>query len=176
MTMTAPVSTTAEAVAPPAARRWWHLRRSSLAWGVVAVGSLATFYVTVITLASGFDHLRSQARTDWWLLAPIMAGFGTQVAVMAEVRRRHRAAHLTAVAGAGTGASAVGMVACCAHHLADLVPFVGLTGAAAFLLDWRVAFMLLGVVVNGAAIVLALGRLRLAPAPVEHEAIDPCAP
>jgi len=33
----------------------------------------------------------------------------------------------------GTSTSAVGMVACCAHHLADLVPLLGATGLAAFL-------------------------------------------
>jgi hypothetical protein len=36
------------------------------------------------------------------------------------------------------------MVACCAHHVTDVLPILGLTAAATFLADYRVAFMLLG--------------------------------
>ena len=52
------------------------------------------------------------------------------------------------------------MLACCAHHLADLVPLAGLTGLATFLTDWRMPVMLLGIAVNGTAAVLAASRLR----------------
>ena len=52
------------------------------------------------------------------------------------------------------------MVACCAHHLADLVPLVGATGVAAFLLDWRVPLMLTGIAVNVVAVAVAARRLR----------------
>ncbi len=53
---------------------------------------------------------------------------------MAELRQRRRSAHLaTAATGGGAGASAVGMLACCAHHLTDLAPLAGLTGTAALL-------------------------------------------
>ena len=77
-----------------------------------------------------------------------------------ELRRRHRAHRLGATTGAGTSASAVGMVACCAHHLADLVPLLGATGVAAFLFDWRVSFMLAGIGVNAIAIAIAARRLH----------------
>jgi hypothetical protein len=36
------------------------------------------------------------------------------------------------------------MVACCAHHVADVLPILGLTAAAAFLAQYRLAFMLIG--------------------------------
>jgi hypothetical protein len=52
------------------------------------------------------------------------------------------------------------MVACCAHHLADLVPLIGATGVAAFLFDWRIPFMLVGVAVNAVAVTIAYRRLR----------------
>ena len=53
-----------------------------------------------------------------------------------------------AVGGAGATASGgVGMVACCAHHLAELVPLVGMSGAV-FLTDYRAPIMLVGVAVN----------------------------
>ena len=135
----------------------------SLRWGLVAGAALATFYVLVLVTASGWAHLEDQLRQDWWLIGPIVIAFGTQVALTAELRRRHRARHLGATSGAGTGASTVGMVACCAHHLADLVPLLGATGLAAFLFDWRVPFMLAGLVVNGVAVTIAARRLRALP-------------
>ena len=145
----------------------------SLRWGLVAATSLIAFYVLVLAWASGWTHLRDQARQDWWLLAPIVAGFGTQVALTAELRRRHRAHHLGATTGAGTGASTVGMVACCAHHLADLVPLMGATGLAAFLLDWRIPFMLGGIVVNAVAVTVAARRLRAVTH--HHQGMGACA-
>ncbi len=111
------------AVAPMSAR--------SVRVGVAAAGLLAGVYVAVVGGASGLDHLAGQARADWYLLVPILAGFGVQVALMAELRQRRRQARLAAAAtGGAAGTSAVGMVACCAHHVADLAPLAGLTGAA----------------------------------------------
>ena len=128
--------------------------------GVVAAAGLAAFYVAVLTWAADWTHLRDQARQDWWLLAPILLGFGTQVALTVELRRRHRAHHLGVTTGTGTGASAVGMVACCAHHLADLVPLLGATGVAAVVFDWRIPLMLAGIAVNAVAVAFAARRLR----------------
>ena len=68
-----------------------------------------------------------------------------------------------ALAGAGTGTSTAGMVACCAHHLADLAPLLELTGAAAFLAQYRLAFILVGLTVNLVGIVISLrtlGRIK----------------
>jgi hypothetical protein len=147
----------------------------SLRWGVLAAGLLLTTYTGVLTWASGWSHLVAQTRQDWWLLVPIMAGFGIQVSLMVELRRRHRAQHLASAAGAGTGASGMGMVACCAHHVAELAPLAGATGLAVFLYDWRVAFMLVGIGVNGVAITIAARRLRQVLIPSqEHTEVHLC--
>ena len=144
----------------------------SLRWGLVASAGLIAFYVAVLTWSADWEHLRDQTRQDWWLLVPIVVGFGTQIALTVELRRRHRAHHLGATSGAGTGASAVGMVACCAHHLADVVPLLGATGLAAFVFDWRVPFMLAGIAVNAVAVSIAARRLRELTRP---EAMTACA-
>src|SRR5690606_3700731 len=49
-----------------------------------------------------------------------------------------------ALTGAGGGMSTVAMVACCAHHVTDVLPLLGLTAAAAFLAEYRTVFMLVG--------------------------------
>jgi CHASE2 domain-containing sensor protein len=134
-------------------------------WGAGASGALVAFYVTVLWASGGREHLADQARTDWWLLVPIIVAFGVQVALTVELRHRHRT-HLAATTGAGTGASAVGMVACCAHHLVDLIPLLGAAGVAGFLFDWRIPLMAAGLAVNLVAVAVAvrrLGHLRQLP-------------
>lgn len=141
------------------------MRTRSIRAGAIASTALALFYIVVVAGASGsWDHLTDQARQDWYYLVPIIAGFGTQVAIISELRHRHRLHHGAAAAGgAGASASTVGMVACCAHHLADLAPFIGATGAAAFLTDYRVPFMIVGIGVNALGITIAARRLARAP-------------
>ena len=155
--------------------------RSVRAGGLAAAG-LALFYVVVVAGASGsWQHLTDQAVKDWYYLVPIMGGFGVQVALVAELRRRHRLDRSAAAAGgAGAGASTAGMVACCAHHIADLAPFIGATGAATFLIDYRVPFMLVGIGVNAVGVTVAARRLRRANAhhashTHQHEDRERCA-
>ena len=138
--------------------------RSVRAGALASIG-LSLFYVVVVFAASGsWDHLTDQARLDWYYLLPIVAGFGIQVALLSELRRRHRLHHGAAAAGGGgAGASTAGMVACCAHHLADLAPFIGATGAAAFLTDYRIPFMVVGIGVNALGVTVAARRLGRAP-------------
>lgn len=40
------------------------------------------------------------------------------------------------------------MAACCAHHVADLVPLVGLVSAASFLTRYQVPVMIFAILVN----------------------------
>lgn len=151
----------------------------SVSLGLLAALGLAIFYGVVVGLASGsWDHLTAQVRADWYFLVPILVGFGAQIGLLVELRHRHRLHHGAAAAGgAGAGASAAGMVACCAHHLADLVPLVGATGAAAFLIDYRVPFMLVGIGVNAIGVTLAARRLHQAsrPTTASIEEAEPCA-
>lgn len=138
----------------------------SLRAGLIASAALGLFYAVVVAAASGsLGHLADQARTDWYYLALIIAGFGVQVGLLSELRRRRRLEHAAVAGGAGVGASSAGMVACCAHHIADLAPFLGATGAAAFLIDYRVPFMLVGIGVNAVGVTIAARRLRRLNAP-----------
>lgn len=136
---------------------------------------MAAFYALVVgSLSGSLNHLLDQVASDWYLLLPIVVGFGIQVALMVELRRRHRTHRGVATSGAaGAGASTFGMVACCAHHVADLAPFVGATAAATFLYDYRLPFMLAGLGVNSVGIAIAARRLRRLPreARVEEEGI-----
>jgi hypothetical protein len=150
------------------------LASRSVRIGVVAGAAMFAFYVVVVRFASGSGtHLRDQLRSDWYLVAAVALAFGVQVALFVELRRRHRLhAASTAAASAGMGASTVGMIACCAHHLADLAPFLGVAGAATFLYDYRLPFVTAGLATNVVGIVLAVRRLRALPQPRTHDRED----
>lgn len=141
------------------------LARRSLAVGIAAGLAMAGFYIAVVAGISGsWAHLREQFAADWYLIALVVTGFAMQVALVTELRRRHRLQRAAATAsGAGAGASTVGMIACCAHHIADLLPFLGASGAATFLYDYKLWFVLIGVGVNTLGIAIATRRLRRTP-------------
>ena len=40
------------------------------------------------------------------------------------------------------------MVACCAHHITDIMPLLGLSAAATFLAEYRIPFMVVGLATN----------------------------
>jgi len=65
------------------------------------------------------------------------------------------------------------MLACCAHHLVDLAPIVGLTGAATFLASYRIPFMIAGITLNAVGVTIGLRRLHGARVP--HVGDDACA-
>ncbi len=120
--------------------------RRSLVWGGVASAAITVFYVGVLGSVAGLRHLADQAAADWYWLALIIPGFGLQVALLSELRRRHTAG--LAAAGAGTASSAAGMVACCAHHLVEVAPLVGAAGLAGILEDWKPWLLTAGVAIT----------------------------
>lgn len=67
--------------------------------------------------------------------------------------------HTRGVAASG-GTSTLSMVACCAHHLTDVLPLVGLAGAAVVLAQYQGLFLLLGVLSNLVGLVYMLGLLH----------------
>jgi hypothetical protein len=65
--------------------------------------------------------------------------------------------------GAGTGTSTIGMVACCAHHLTEVAPLIGLAGfgsVASFLTEWKIPFILFGLAVNAIGIAITVRNIR----------------
>jgi hypothetical protein len=54
------------------------------------------------------------------------------------------------------------MLACCVHHVADVLPLLGLSGAAVFLAQYKVPFMLLGLLSNAIGIVVLVVTIRKA--------------
>jgi hypothetical protein len=150
------------------------IRPRSVAAGLAAGIALLGLYLAIISLAQGVTHAFEQLAADATFAGLITAGFGTQVALFVELRavdRQHRA--VAAVTAAGTGTSVAAMLACCAHHLADLLPLVGLSAAAVFLNAYKSPLLLVGIGMNLIGIMVIarqLRRARRACAVVDHAA------
>ena len=132
--------------------------RKRIAWplaaGLLGSGGLALLYFGIVSLAESPAHALELFWDDRWIVLPIILGFGVQAALYAILKKRlflpaagtgtGAGAATTAYTGASGGMSTMAMVACCAHHVTDVLPILGLTAAATFLAQYRVAFMLVG--------------------------------
>jgi hypothetical protein len=127
-----------------------------VAFGVLAALALVAFYLGIVTLAQGWGHALQQLGDDLPFVGAIVAGFGTQVGLFTYLRGMHVHAAAGGVA-TSTGTSTAAMLACCAHHLVDVAPVIGLSGAAIFLNAYKTPLLWLGIVMNLVGI-LYLGR------------------
>ncbi|TAK24104.1 MAG: hypothetical protein EPO26_06740 [Chloroflexota bacterium] len=133
------------------ARGAWMVR-ARIAIGVAAATLLFALYIGVVALAQGWDHATRQLSDDRWFVLAIMLGFGAQAGLYAHVRALHRRLSAGGVAASG-GTSATAMLACCAHHVADALPILGISAAAVFLNAWRTELLWLGALMNLAGVV-----------------------
>jgi hypothetical protein len=129
--------------------------------GLVGAALLVGLYLGLVTWAQDWTHARDLLWDDRYFVSAIAAGFGTQIGLYIYLRqavRRRQMAAPGVVTAVGAGTSSAAMIACCAHHLADVLPLVGLSGLAVFLGDYRLPLMILGIGVNaiGVAVMLRL--------------------
>jgi hypothetical protein len=154
----------------PLTIRPWTLRAAVA--GPTAAGLLVGFYLGVVTLAQGWTHAQSLLREDLWFIAPITLGFGLQIGLFVYMRGLHAASRGgAALTGGSTGTSSAAMLACCAHHLADVLPVIGVSGAAVFLVEIKtpLAFVAIGMNAVGVAFLsLRLWSMQRAYADSAH--------
>lgn len=120
-----------------------------IAFGFGGMLVLTGIYFGIVSLAESPSHATELFLEDRWIVLPIILGFGIQVALYVILKKRlflpvSDVGPSGALTGAGGGVSATAMVACCAHHVSDVLPLVGLTAAATFLAEYRLAFMFVG--------------------------------
>jgi len=113
---------------------------------VLGASFLTVLYLGIVSLAESPQHALDLFWEDRFIVLPIILGFGVQVALYTILRMRLfvPVTHTTssaALTGASGATSTVAMVACCLHHVTDMLPILGLTAAATFLAEYRLLFM-----------------------------------
>ena len=143
------------------------VRRPATA-GLLAASGLVGLYVGIVRVGSAsWAHAVELLATDWYLVAAVATGFGVQIGLFTHLRRliRQRAGlrSATAMAAGGTATSTTSMVACCLHHASEVLPAIGLSGAAVFFTTYKVPVILAGLATNAMAIGLILRAIRRHP-------------
>jgi hypothetical protein len=120
-----------------------------LAFGLLGMLFLAGVYFGIVSWAESPEHALDLLWQDRWIVFPIILGFGIQVALYTILKLGlflpvPSMGASGAMTGAGGATSTMAMVACCVHHVTDVLPILGLTAAATFLAEYQQAFMLLG--------------------------------
>ncbi len=123
---------------------------------------LSGVYIGIITLAEGLDHAVNQTIELWYWVVGLVGGFGIQAGLFSFIRQglRERRASATASVATSGGVSAGSMAACCAHHLTDVLPLLGLSGLAAFLASYQLLFIIIGVLSNLVGITIMLETIQ----------------
>jgi hypothetical protein len=136
-------------------------------------GLMAGIYFSILTWAQGWESALSLFSLNRWYILPIWVAFGIQAALFSILRFRlsvpsTTTGHTGVVMGSSGGTSAVAMVACCLHHVTDVLPVLGLSAAATFLTRYQRPFMLVGLGLNLIGIIVMLIVLYR-----EHQKIQP---
>lgn len=127
------------------------VRIKSIRWGFIGGLSLLLVYFLVLSIANSFEHAIEQFIEMWYWISLLVIGFGIQIGLYSLIRNSLKQKKLTGataeVATAG-GISTGAMIACCAHHLTDVLPIIGLSAAALFLNQFQTLFIVIGVLSN----------------------------
>lgn len=128
---------------------------------LLGAAPIAAFYLGILTWAQGWDYASGQFARDRFYVVPIILGFGIQAALYSILRLRlfipvGSTHHAGSMVGASGGTSATAMIACCIHHVTDVLPVLGLSAAATFMTRYQRPFMLVGLAMNLAGILIML--------------------
>jgi len=143
--------------------------RKPVVAGIIGGLALLVIYFGIVSFANSFDHALTVFGNLWYWIALLTIGFGFQVGLYVYVRQtiKNGTKGATAEVATAGGISTGSMIACCAHHVTDLLPILGLGAAAMFLTQFQTSFILLGVFSNLVGITMMLhiiGKHNLAGA------------
>lgn len=135
---------------------------------ILGMLGMISIYVLIVYIATGDIHhvVEQFAVFKYWIIALIL-GFGLQMGLFWYIRSgmhlKDGVSNTALAAGAGTGTFS--MVACCAHHLTDFLPILGLSAASLFLSKYQTYFFLFGIISNLAGITLMIYIIKTKSCP-----------
>ena len=137
-------------------------KRKSIRNGAIAGFALVLFYFILLSIANSPQHAIEQFYSMWYWVIILSSGFGIQITLYSYIKYsinesiKGTKAEVIASGGISTGS----MIACCAHHLVDVLPILGLSAASLFLLKYQIPFIVLGIASNIVGITMMLGIIQ----------------
>ncbi len=136
------------------------LKIKPINFGLLGLAGMMIFYYVILAATTGdLLHPFFFFIIKWYFLAPLFLGFGLQMFLFQKLRIVVHENSLK-MAGAAAGTSGAAMAACCAHHLADVFPLLGLAGAAAAVSDYQDWFLGAGVLMNIIGVIYMWVKLK----------------
>ncbi len=129
--------------------------------GLAGAAFLIALYFGIVSWAESPQHALDLFWEQRRIVFPLILGFGVQAALYTILKLRlfipvAAPGPSGAITGTGGATSTLAMVACCAHHVTDVLPILGLTAAATFLAEYQTTFMLVGLGTTLAGIAVML--------------------
>lgn len=112
-----------------------------------------------MTLLSGWQAAVEQFQALWYLMVPLAVGFGIQVSLYTKLSVAIKTKAQASMKASGV-TSAGAMLACCVHHLTDVVPFLGLAGLSIFLTRYQTPILTFGIGMNIIGILVMFRHLK----------------
>lgn len=133
--------------------------------GILGSLSLILFYFLIMIAATrSWSSTFEQFRQLWYWMVPLVLGFGIQIGLYTKLKNiaghSSIAGKAKEVATASTGTSSASMVACCAHHLTEVLPIIGLSGFSVFLTRYQTPIIVFGIVMNLLGIIYMLKMIK----------------
>lgn len=138
-----------------------------LSAAVIGMLGLSLFYFLLLWAVTGdITHPWSQFIELQPWMSLLIVGFGVQVGlywllkkgVQFNLSKSHQV-DANVMAGTSATMSGVSMAACCAHHVVDVLPILGVTGAAFFLTQYQTELLIVGVLANAIGVISMLWML-----------------
>lgn len=130
---------------------------------LLGASMMAGAYFGILIWAQGWAGAQDIFYANRWYVIPIWITFGIQAALYSILRFRlfvqvTSTGRTGAMMGTSGGTSVTAMVACCLHHVTDVLPILGLSAAATFLTRYQRPFLLasLGLNIIGILVMVAI--------------------
>ncbi len=130
--------------------------------GVIGAIGLLIIYFGILTWVNSLSHALEQFSQMWYWILVLVIGFGIQLGLYSYIRSNigKKVTGATAEVATAGGISTGSMIACCAHHITDVLPIIGLSAAAVFLVKYQLPFILLGIFSNFVGITMMLNIIQ----------------
>ncbi len=120
-------------------------------WGFAGSAAILSLYFAILILSNSLNHAMEELKVIGGWIALLVLGFGIQSGLFAFIRgmiKKRAGAKATASMAAAGGVSTTAMVACCMHHVTDILPILGASAAAIFFVQYQTPLLAIGVSSN----------------------------
>jgi hypothetical protein len=131
--------------------------------GIVGMLFLVSVYWLILYITTrDLSHPFQQFLLYKYWISALILGFGIQVSLFWYIRIAQGSSDMKTKSSVavGTGTSTLSMVACCAHHLVDFLPLLGLSAASLFLSKYQTYFFGLGIISNIFGIIMMIRIIK----------------